>query len=86
MPDLAAFGQVDFDEGAVLAAQFGERMQRLHHARALRPAAADSRRQRDDRDLPVRKRLSRPSCRMLVGQPVHAVQHVARLARRECRC
>ena len=38
--DAPALGQVRFDERAVLPGQFAERMQRLHHPGALRPAAA----------------------------------------------
>ena len=47
--DAAALGEVHLEEAAMLPAQPAERVQRLHHARALRPAAADPAGQGDDR-------------------------------------
>ena len=50
-PGAQALGQMDLEEAAALAAQPAERIERLDHARALGPAAADAAGQRDDRDL-----------------------------------
>ena len=53
----AALGQMRLDERAMPAAQFAERVQRFHHARALRPARAGTRGQRDDGELAATERL-----------------------------
>ena len=48
--DAPALGEVDFDEGAMAAAESAEGMQRLDDARALRPTAADAAGQRHHGD------------------------------------
>ena len=62
------------------AAEFAERMQRLHHAGALRPAAAHAGGQRDHGQFAARERgqagFAQFLCRRRGG-----VQHVARPAR-----
>jgi hypothetical protein len=53
----AAFRQVRFNEVAVAAGDFRERVQRFDHARAFGPAAAGAARQRDHGGHPVGQRL-----------------------------
>ena len=56
---LPGLGQVDLQEAAVPAVEEHERVDRLDHAGAGRPSAADARRQRDHGHLaPMQRRLS----------------------------
>ena len=55
LADAAALGEVRFNEGPVRAVEFAERMQRLHHARALRPAAAHAGGERDHGEFAARE-------------------------------
>src|SRR4051794_25859904 len=50
---FAAFGQMCFDEGAMLARQLTKWVQRFHHTSALRPAAACAGGKRDYRHLAI---------------------------------
>ena len=52
-PDAAALGEVGLQEGPVLAAELGERMQTFHHARALGPATTHTSGECDDGQLAV---------------------------------
>ena len=52
--DVPALGDVDLHEGAMLAAQAAEGVERLDHARALRPAAAGAAGQGDHRHRALR--------------------------------
>ena len=64
-----------FDERPVRAGEFAERMQRFHHARALRPAAAHAGGQRDHGEFAARDRgetgFTKFLCRRLRG-----IQHI----------
>jgi hypothetical protein len=48
-----AFGEVDFEEGTVLSGEAAERIERLDHARALRPARCGTGREGDHGDFPL---------------------------------
>ena len=52
-PCLAAFGQMQFDEIAMFAAQLDKGIDRFDHACALGPAAAGAAGQRDDGHSPL---------------------------------
>src|ERR1041385_8800224 len=55
--DLHAFRKMYLDEAAMAAAEFAERVERLHHPRAFRPAAADTAGERDHGDAAFGQRL-----------------------------
>jgi len=55
--DAPALGQVHLEEGAMSPSQPAERMQRLHHACALRPPGSDAARQRHHRHCTRTQRL-----------------------------
>ncbi len=55
--NAAALGQVRFNEGAVAAAEFAERMQSFDDSRALRPAAARTGGERDHGDFAASERF-----------------------------
>ena len=57
----AALGEVDLDEVAMGAGEFGERIERFDDARAARPAAADAAGQRHHGDAAFAQELARPA-------------------------
>ncbi len=80
--DLAGLGEVDLQEAAVPAGELDERIDRLDHAGAGRPAAADAGGERDDGDLaparaPPRPRRSLAPARRPCGRDQVGVVDVA---------
>ena len=76
-PDAQALGQVHFDEAAVPAAQLRERVERLHHAGPLGPAASHAARQGDHGHGAGRQRVH-ARLAITLRQPVSGVQQVVR--------
>ena len=79
-----ALGQVDFHKAAMAAAQPAERVERLHHARALGPAAADAAGQRYHRHAPLAS-ASSPVAAIVLRDTRRSVRQVAGLDVFECR-
>jgi hypothetical protein len=74
--DAPALGQMHFQKCAMASAEFAERMQRLDRARALRPAAARARRQRDHGHF-TRRQRGHARFQIFLRQLARGVEHVA---------
>ena len=72
-----ALGKMHFDEAAVPAAQLRERVERLHHAGPLGPAASHAARQRDHGHGAGRQRVHARLAVML-GQRARGIQEIVR--------
>ena len=71
----AAFGEMNFEKRTMLSGEFAERIQRLDHARAMRPAASRAARQRHDRHASACQRIQ-ADLAVCFRQPLRGVVNI----------